>query len=176
MFEERAKRFKDLDEAIRSLNKWVSKFVEDFGNVLQHQLSVCDGLGRLFAGDGRPPEVDRFWSVHYGIRSRIWPDVERQLSVQVISPLRVISDTLTRPLLLIEKRRNKLLDYDKLRNRMDKAREVTAQVSWKVLISFNHVNPSCRLHTVRWSNFDRRDPKMKGFLAKYRGDPLRISS
>ncbi len=33
-----------------------------------------------------------------------------------------------------------------------------------------------RLYTVRWSNFDRRDPKMGGFLAKYRGDPLRTSS
>jgi hypothetical protein len=33
------------------------------------------------------------------------------------------------------------------------------------------------LDTVRWSNFDHHaGPKTGGFLAKYRGDPLRKSS
>ena len=128
--------------------------------MLQLQLSVCDGLGRIFSGEDKPPEVDRFWSVHYGIRSRIWPEIERQLSVQVISPLGVISDTISRPMLLIEKRRNKLLDYDKLRNRMDKARDVTALVS----SLFNSRKPPEISKTVFY--FDFTDERRVGHSAE----------
>ncbi|CAG0917222.1 unnamed protein product [Notodromas monacha] len=128
VFDERGKRFRDIDECIKAFKKWVLKFVAEFDSVLKLELALCEGLRQLFGAEKKPEEVERFWGVHYEIYSRVWPNFERQLGVQVITPLGILSETLDRPRFLMEKRRNKLLDYDKARNKYVKAKEQTMQM------------------------------------------------
>ncbi|XP_048843592.1 dynamin-binding protein isoform X10 [Brienomyrus brachyistius] len=125
-FDEAEKRFRLQERLIKS-------FIRDISLYLQHireaasvkvlaAISFCD-----IYTDGNPIDPERFQGAHRCISDKHFADFKERAETLVIAPLTQLLSMFAGPHKLIQKRFDKLLDYDSCRERAERLRERRAQ-------------------------------------------------
>nr|CAD7396633.1 unnamed protein product [Timema cristinae] len=120
-FDEQEVIFHSMDKMIRSFLKTVEMFVASLEDIITLQQSMAEAISVLY--NEKIIEVDRYQSIHNRIYSHFWMDFKSSVERRVMDPLNTLLAYFDGPEKLVQKRNDKLLDYDGYCARADKLKD-----------------------------------------------------
>ncbi|KAJ8264741.1 hypothetical protein GJAV_G00153450 [Gymnothorax javanicus] len=125
--------FDEAEKLFRLQERLIKSFIRDISLYLQHiresasvkvlaAISFCD-----IYTDRNQADIERFQRAHRCISEEQFADFKERTEALVISPLRQLLSMFTGPHKLIQKRFDKLLDYDSCKERAEKLKDRRAQ-------------------------------------------------
>ncbi|KAG1660804.1 Dynamin-binding protein [Nymphon striatum] len=126
-FNEYEHRFKNLEKTARILLKDIHFFSDQMQECLLMQLSLAESICDYYVEKINLKEIQEYREVQRSITNRYWEDFKSTLDKYVFIPLNQLLKMFTGPNNLIQKRNDKLLDYDNSNSKIDKCKDLNKQ-------------------------------------------------
>lgn len=117
------KRFRGLEKVIKSFMKNVMLFVEEFKENVMFVKQCSESIRQFYDDTEVQDEVIKYYSRIYVITEQYANNMTIFIQRHVTDPLNQILQLFQGPFRLIQKRHDKLLDYDRARNRAERAKD-----------------------------------------------------
>ncbi|KAI6661385.1 hypothetical protein LOD99_9968 [Oopsacas minuta] len=124
VFQAEERRFKELEKTLKSVVKSITTLVTYMQEGLDNRLIVCEGLTELCNGKDLQCVTAYNKVYRQTISEQIFPQLSDSLNLRVLQPIQNLLGLFQGPLHLIQKRNDKLLDYDACLNKAEKTRDV----------------------------------------------------
>ncbi|GAB6028758.1 hypothetical protein CHUAL_004575 [Chamberlinius hualienensis] len=125
IFDEEEQKFREVEKAIEHLLVDMKTFIEVSEENVQIRLKLAELISDFYDSERSQKVIDGFRTVQRVIAANYWPDFKRQIEKRVIEPLIQLLNMFEGPTNLIEKRNDKLLDYDRASQRLEKNKDST---------------------------------------------------
>ncbi|XP_023212162.1 dynamin-binding protein-like, partial [Centruroides sculpturatus] len=127
MFEDAEKTFRSLEKTIKIFLKDVNSFNESMQDYRMTALNVAEDIANFYQQRNAQQEIEKLRTTHFIIVTQYWEDFKISMERHVINPLNELLQTFNGPRNLIQKRYDKLLDYEACTNRLERNKDVTKQ-------------------------------------------------
>ena len=118
-FEGQMIRFKRIDKMIKIFLKDLEYFIKSFEDFTKSGFSLSELISNYYDDKRNQLEVDQFRQVHHKIVTDYFSEFKMTLDQQIVEVLKKLVMKFDGPMKLIQKRNDKLLDYDSCLNKMD---------------------------------------------------------
>ncbi|KAL3842358.1 hypothetical protein ACJMK2_020381 [Sinanodonta woodiana] len=116
-FEKEESKFRALEKTVKIFIKDVQAYIDQVQENLSCQESFVADLDDFYMEKRVCQEVQQYQKVFNYLKDEIFTDFKSQVSDLVVSPLTQLSQTFVGPIKVIQKRYDKLLDYDNMSRR-----------------------------------------------------------
>lgn len=122
-FDEEEQKFHELEKAIKQLLLNIESFIAVSEENVQVRFRLSETIGDFYDEERAQKIVDNFRTIQRTIAGSYWPDFKRLIEKRAYEPLVSLLNLFEGPSKLIEKRIDKLLDYDLASQRLEKIKD-----------------------------------------------------
>lgn len=123
-FDEIEQKFRDVERTVRQLLKDTEFFCNNLEECVLSKFNLAEHIANYYEDQRTRKDVDSFRTIQRNIRTTVWPEFKTTVEVKLIKPLTALLHLYEGPNKLIEKRNDKLLDYDSASQRVEKNKDV----------------------------------------------------
>lgn len=127
IFENSEKTFRNLEKTIKIFLKDLNAFTESMQDYRMTALNVAEDIANFYQQRNIQQEIEKLRTTHFIIVTQYWEDFKVSMEKHVINPLNELLQMFAGPRNLIQKRYDKLLDYEACTNRLERNKDVTKQ-------------------------------------------------
>ncbi|XP_068082525.1 dynamin-binding protein isoform X2 [Anabrus simplex] len=122
VFQEYETMFHAIEKSVRIFLKNVEMFIQYMREVIQCQWFIAEDIAHFY--QEKNSEVEEFVKIQKLIDKKFWKDFENTVHRRVTTPLNTLIELFEGPLILIQKRQDKFLDYNACCMKAEKNRDV----------------------------------------------------
>ncbi|XP_038053074.1 dynamin-binding protein-like isoform X2 [Patiria miniata] len=122
-FDQMERRFKNLEKTIRIYVKDVNAYLEQLKDATSSEAAVGSDISDYYASQSNLHEVNKYEAVQRHLANKLYKDYTLFVQQRVISPLNGLLIMFQGPHKLIDKRYDKLLDYDSYSKKLEKNKD-----------------------------------------------------
>ncbi|XP_066928648.1 dynamin-binding protein-like [Clytia hemisphaerica] len=122
-FNEEEKRFRAIEKLIKTILKNINQFVEDFKESSVFERQCAESFHQLLEGEDANEEIISGYNKMFKITDTYTDDMLTFIKRHVTDPLSQLMQLFQAPFRLIQKRHDKCLDYDRVKNKWQRAKD-----------------------------------------------------
>ncbi|XP_072162827.1 uncharacterized protein [Diadema setosum] len=122
-FEKAERRFHNLEKTIKIFVKDVHAYLEQLKEATAVEATVGSDISDYYANQSNLHEVNKYEAVQNHLANKLYKDYTLFVQQRVMSPLNSLLNMFQGPQKLIQKRFDKLLDYDSYINKAEKTKD-----------------------------------------------------
>ncbi|XP_033117116.1 dynamin-binding protein-like isoform X1 [Anneissia japonica] len=122
-FEQHEKRFNTLEKTIKIFVKDINAYLEHLKDATAAEAIVGADISEYYANQSNLKQVNKYEAVQKRIANKLYKNYTLFVQQRVISPLNLLLIMFQGPHKLIQKRYDKLLDYDSCINKVEKTKD-----------------------------------------------------
>ncbi|XP_022096440.1 dynamin-binding protein-like isoform X2 [Acanthaster planci] len=122
-FDQMERRFRNLEKTIRIYVKDINAYLEQLKDATSSEAAVGSDISDYYASQSNLHEVNKYEAVQRHLANKLYKDYTLFVQQRVISPLNGLLIMFQGPHKLIQKRYDKLLDYDSFSNKLEKNKD-----------------------------------------------------
>ncbi|XP_015783985.1 dynamin-binding protein [Tetranychus urticae] len=130
-FEEEANKFKIVEKTIKIFLKDLHCFIESMQEFVNTCFQVSENVATFYAEKCNQSDVEEFRTCQRLLKTEHWEAMKNALELHVINILKQLLSRFQNPIKLIEKRNDKLLDYDAATKKVESNKDPSKQRSLK---------------------------------------------
>ncbi|GFT34885.1 dynamin-binding protein [Nephila pilipes] len=124
-FEKVERRFTALEKSLKIFQKDVFDYIRKNEELVTTAFNLSEDIAEFYQERKTQQEVDQFRNTHRIILTDHWDTFKQTIERSINSPLKLLLQSFRGPTNLIQKRYDKLLDYESASSKMDKNKDVT---------------------------------------------------
>ncbi|XP_076307019.1 dynamin-binding protein-like isoform X2 [Tachypleus tridentatus] len=126
-FETAVSEFHSLEKTVKVFLKNMNVFTEEMQSCVHVALSLTEDIADYYQDKRTQQEVDQYRATHHIMVNQFWEDFKVAVGKNVALPLNNLLAAFHGPNNLIQKRRDKYLDYEACNNRLERNKDVAKQ-------------------------------------------------
>ncbi|XP_077861889.1 uncharacterized protein LOC102808854, partial [Saccoglossus kowalevskii] len=134
-FNEEERKFRDLEKTIKIFVKDVNSYLEKLQESTSSQAVVAEDIADYYANQANLDEVAKYSKSQRDLANKLYKNYTLFVQQRVVSPLNSLLIMFQGPHKLIQKRFDKLLDYDSVLHKAEKGSKEKAKVRITIVIS-----------------------------------------
>ncbi|CAM1320691.1 DNMBP (predicted) [Pycnogonum litorale] len=124
-FDECEQRFRFLEKTVKVFLKDVHLFCDQMQECILMQSSLAESIADIYVEKVSLREVNEYRTVQKKIAENYWDEFKLAVANNVCVPINKLQNLFTGPINIIQKRHDKLLDYDNYTSKLEKYKDVS---------------------------------------------------
>ncbi|KAG8196563.1 hypothetical protein JTE90_003576 [Oedothorax gibbosus] len=124
-FDKVLRRFTALEKSLKIFQKDVCDYIKRNEELITTAFNMSEEIAEFYQEKKNQQEVDQFRSTHRTISTKHWDTYKQVIERNVNSPIKLLLQSFRGPTNLIQKRYDKLLDFESSQTKVEKNKDVT---------------------------------------------------
>ncbi|XP_055933569.1 dynamin-binding protein-like [Argiope bruennichi] len=124
-FEKVERRFTSLEKSLKIFQKDMFDYVKKMEELVTTAFQISEDIAEFYQDKKTQKEVEQFRNTHRSILTEHWENFKQTIERSINSPIKLLLQNFGGPTNLIQKRYDKLLDYESASSKVEKNKDVT---------------------------------------------------